>query len=397
MKGRIYKNFGVKTVVSAGCIALISLAQTAAIISAKISNAGLPRSARIQSTTGKVRVQRENYSNTILARQGTELNRGDLLVPDQGVRVTVLCPTGVQRSIAAPSGLETVCPVWRKEAVRGELAADSPRELDDSTPYAQIPRDRLILNTAPTFYWDSSPGATQYHIEVSSPGSVIWSTRTKLTQIVYAGEPLESDVAYTLKVISEQETRSSKTLSKMAVTTKFRVLRPEELATIQATIDELRTDQLADEATALMLATYYQDYSLPQFAIADYGLTPTTAETYSLSSEAITLLEAHIRVMNQQRQTPSATLYRTLGNLYWENGLIERAAGAYTTAIAQVQTPEDLEDWTLSYYGLAQIYSVLNRSQHAAQWFAQARAGFIFLGNLDKAKELTPMIEKLSN
>jgi Tetratricopeptide repeat len=395
-----------------GTIALLWVPSLAAIATAKSSDGIVPRSARIQFATGKVRVQRENYSNTIPARQGTELNRGDLIFPDQGVRVTVLCPTGSQSSIATPSGLETVCPVWRKDIVRGQLNPDIPGELDQSTPYLQIPHRQLMLSTTPTLRWSAVSGATLYTVEVSSLTGKKWKTQTPNAQIVYAGEPLEPGVAYQAKITAatpaasaEQRADTPRSLSTLnrsevsgkpisptSTTLELRVLRPAEVATIQTTIAQLRGDTPNNnEVAALMVSTYYQDYVLPDSAIAAYGLTQDTADTYRLSTEAIALLEAQL-----QRRKTSAIMYRTLGNLYWQTGLIDRAEDAYLKAIYQVQSPEDLEEWTLAYYGLAQVYIALRRSQQAAQWLTQARMGFIFLGNLDKAKELQPLIEKLT-
>jgi hypothetical protein len=358
------------------------------------SNEVLPRSARIQSATGKVRIQRENYSNTMLARQGTELNRGDLIFPDQGVRVTVLCPTGSQRSVAAPSGLGTVCPIWRREAVRGDTTIDIAGDLNSSMAYFQTPRDRLMLSNTPPLSWNAIPGTTRYRVEVISPTGTHWITQASKPHIIYGGKPLEPGIAYTLKVVAESgefPTKASGASAQSTTMFNFRVLRPAEVAAIKTAIAPLQTSKSSDAASALMLATYYQDYALPEQAIAAYGLTRTAAETYRLNAEAITILENQL-----QQGNPSALLYRTLGNLYWHTGLIARAEDAYLKALAQIQTPEDLEEWTLAYYGLAQVYTALNRSRQASQWLTQAKIGFIFLGNLAKAKELNPLIEELS-
>ncbi len=117
--------------------------------------------------------------------------------------------------------------------------------------------------------------------------------------------------------------------------------------------------------------------------IAAYGLPQDDYQTYSLSAEAIALLETQVQ---QGKQSPA--LYRTLGDLYWQTGLLRLAGEAYTQAIAQVQTPEDLEEWTLASYGLSKVYTVLKEPQQTLHNLTQARAGFIFLGNSEKAKEL---------
>ncbi|MBW4469569.1 MAG: hypothetical protein KME45_04105 [Stenomitos rutilans HA7619-LM2] len=360
---------------------------------AQPSKANLPRSARVQIIVGKgkVRVQRDDPPNSFFARQGAELNRGDLLTPDQGVQVTILCPNGLQRSVKAVSGLGKVCPVWRTNAPRGTQDFNAEGGLDASIPYLITPRHSLLLSAKPLLRWHMVADASNYRVEVSSPTGTVGQAQTKDTQIAYAGKPLEPGLVYTLVVMTntDRSSREDTTPSgELAQALDFRVLRPAEATDVQIITAKLLRGKPINETTALMLATYYDDYVLPANAIAAYELTPDNYQTYSLSAEAIAVLETQL-----QKEPRSSVLYRTLGDLYWQTGLIRLAGNAYNTAIAQMQSPEDLEEWTLAYYGLGQVYATLKDSQQLLYCLSQARIGFLFLGNPDQAAKLKRQID----
>ncbi len=115
-----------------------------------------------------------------------------------------------------------------------------------------------------------------------------------------------------------------------------------------------------------------------------------TFETYNLTSEVIALLESLIQ---QGKQSP--ILHRTLGNLYWQTGLVRLAEAHYGKAIDLVQGLEDLEDWTLAPYSLRQVYSTIDAPEQALRHYSQARIGYIFLGDTCLAEVLQQRIERL--
>ncbi len=361
------------------------------------SSANLPRTARIQSITGKgkVRIDGESPPRRFFAGVRTELNKGDLIFPEKGVRVTILCPDGSRRSVNAgvPSGLGTICLVWRTDATRGTQDPNVAGGIDTSIPYLIAPRHTLLLSATPLLRWNPVSGTNQYTVEVKSPTGTVWKTETKEAQISYAGKPLEPGTTYSLLVTTNtgRSSQEDKTPGgELVASLDFKVLRSSEAKEVRAMTEKLLQSNPKDEAATLMLATYYGDYVLPSNAIPAYGLSQDNYQTYSLSAEAISLLETQIQQGNQ-----SPALYRTLGDLYWQTGLLRLAGEAYTKAIAQVQTPEDLEEWTLASYGLGKVYTVLKEPQQTLQNMTQARTGFIFLGNSEKAKELDRQIARL--
>ena len=396
MKATISKQNGRWVALVLGVFVAMAIAFTILPVTfAQASKADLPRSARIQSIAGKgkVRIQRDNPTQSFFARRGTELNRGDLLTPDKGVQVTILCPNGLQRSVKALSGLGKVCPIWKTDASRGTQSAETVGGLDAFIPYLITPRHSLSLSAKPLFRWNAVAGISDYSVEVSSPTGIVWQTKTKNTHITYTGKPLEPGVVYSFVVTTHtgRSSREDKTPNgELAKVLDFRVLRSSEAAEVQTINAKLLQNKPINETTALMLATYYGDYVLPASAIAAYGLAQDNYQTYSLSAEAIAVLEAQLK---QNQRSP--ILHRTLGDLYWQTGLIRLAGDAYNSAIAQVESPEDLEEWTLAHYGLGQVYATLKDPQQLLYSLSQARAGFIFLGSRDQAEQLERQIERL--
>ena len=142
--------------------------------------------------------------------------------------------------------------------------------------------------------------------------------------------------------------------------------------------------------TALALAKFYGDYVLPASTAQAYELSDRTLDTYSLTTDAIAVLEEQIKKGN-----PSMIVHRTLGNLYWQIGLAQPAINHYNQAINLVQSSHDLEEWTLAQYGLGRIYSTISKPPEAINAYQQARTGFLFLGDTQRATVLDHRIEKL--
>lgn len=84
-----------------------------------------------------------------------------------------------------------------------------------------------------------------------------------------------------------------------------------------------------------------------------------------------------------------------MGDLYWKTGLIQPAEAAYLKAIALAKTPESLEDVTLAYEQLGQLYWILKQTAEAHKALAQAMKGYTVLGDLVKVQELQTQLERI--
>jgi tetratricopeptide (TPR) repeat protein len=222
----------------------------------------------------------------------------------------------------------------------------------------------------------------------------MWSTKTQETQIVYAGKPLEAGVPYSLVVKtntgkSSQEDGSPNGKQK-ASNLGFTILHPSEATLVQREAAQISPTPLNNEADALTLAQLYANYVLPKSALPTYQLPTDRFQTYNLTSDAISILES---LLQEGKQSP--LIHRTLGDLYWQTGLIRLAEAHYLQAINLVQGPEDLEDWTMAQHSLGQLYAAIGDRKQTLQHYAQARLGYIFLGNSQLAEDLQRRIEKL--
>lgn len=355
----------------------------------------LARSARVQAIEGKgqVRVQRDNPTRRLFAREDMELDQGDLVIPDRGMSVEIVCPNGLTRSVTQVSGLGSVCPKWRTDMARGSQASVTVGGIDVAVPYLISPRHTLLLDGKPTLRWNQVAGAKIYTVTVMGPKGTVWETRTQAAQVVYGGPELQPGVAYSW-VVKVEGGRSSEedqgTDGTVAKALDFRVLQPAEVKAVRASVAQLTVGKPTASVRALMVASLYGDYAVPTGTIGQYGLEQGTVETYSLSGEAIAVLEQQIKAGKG-----SPILYRSLGDLYWQTGLIRLAGETYGKAIAEVMAPQDLEEWTTAQYGLAKVMAVMGDRGRMQQSLAQARMGFVFLGNAGKAAELQRRIEQL--
>ena len=153
----------------------------------------LAQSARVQAIegNGQVRVQRDNPTRRLFAREDMELNQGDLVIPDRGMSVEIVCPNGLTRSVTQVSGLGSVCPKWRTDMARGSQASVTVGGIDVAVPYLISPRHTLLLDGKPTLRWNQVAGAKIYTVTVMGPKDLVWETRTQAAQVVYGGPELQ--------------------------------------------------------------------------------------------------------------------------------------------------------------------------------------------------------------
>jgi tetratricopeptide (TPR) repeat protein len=378
---------------------LKSTTLTTATLFLLLSVSAMAQTARVHaiSGNGKVVVQREQRTDWLPVRPGTELYQGDQIFPDRKVKAYIRCPDQTQPVLAragVPSGLNSICIRWVSRDARGSQAAETIGGLDPTIPYLIAPRHTLLLSAPPLLRWNPVAGASEYSIEVNSPTGLVWQTKTTATQLSYAGKPLQPGTPYAITIrtntgkSSQADRRPNQSQSATAL--DFRILRPAEAVLVQAEAAKISAQPPTNLADALTLANFYGNYTVPEAAVLNYQLSSQTFATYSLTSEAIAVLET-LPLPDQQ----SAKVQLALADLYWQIGLIRQAETHYLQAIAQVQGLADLEDWTGAYYGLGQLYAVIGNDEKALQAYQQARAGYIFLGETRRAEILKGRIEKL--
>jgi Tetratricopeptide repeat len=355
----------------------------------------IAQSARIHSIQGqgKVKLQRQNRTSWDLIGVGKDIQEGDQIYPESKMKVWVRCPNQkdpVRVKAGVPSGIGSICINWIDPDVRGSsLDLATLGGYDPSLPYLIAPRHTLLVNPTPLLKWNAVPGTIEYTLEVQSPKGLVWQTKTKDNKTLYGGPALEAGTPYNVVIItntgkSSLEEKNPDGKNKTSHL-EFRLLRPAEISTLAKT-------KLTTIADILSLADYYADYTIPESLLPSYQLHRDYAETYTLVGEAIALLES---VIQKGQSTP--LIHRSLGDLYWQTGLVHPAEAEYRKAIALAKGPEYLEDVTLAQEQLGQIYWTIGKKAEASRAYAQAKEGYQALGDQSKVEELQTQLDRLKS
>ncbi|MBF2029384.1 MAG: hypothetical protein IGS48_21930 [Oscillatoriales cyanobacterium C42_A2020_001] len=359
------------------------------------------QTATIQSISGegRVRIQREKRSDWTPARPGMTLNQGDQILPDRGVRTRVRCPDLSQSVLVkagVPSGIRSICIQWASRIDRGDGQPDVAilGGSDATIPYLISPRHTLLLSRTPTIHWNAVTGASEYTVKVTSSAGVAWQTQTQANQIVYAGKPLQPGVAYavTIQTNTGKSSQSDRARDQPqpAANLEFRILRPADAALIQVEAAKIARTTPTTEADVLDLARLYSGFILPTPVAPDYNLTETNVQSYTLTGEAIAVLQTFL-----QTGKASPILHRTLADLYWQTGLVHLAKMHYLQAIDRVRGLEDLEDWTFAHHSLGKMYAAIGDLKQTLNHYRQAKTGYVFLSDASLVEDLTRRIERL--
>ena len=347
-------------------------------------------SARISSTTGKVLLKRVDWSDFRPVAVGTELNQGDQIKPTKGARVRVTCPNFYQPFIPAgvPSGLKSICPVWQPIIFKAPPTSGTLGGTNSQIPYLITPRHSLVLSNTPSFTWNPVPNATKYTVKLLAQTEVVWQKQVNKSSTIYPGNPrLRAGTKYSL-VITANTGKSSQDEGKLNL--NFIVLNKSEIAAIQTEVTKIIKQEASQQVTALMLANFYSRYTLPENTIQAYGLTAQNFKSYSLSADAIATIEA---LLKQGKQSP--IIYRSLGDIYWQAGLTQKATENYLMAIKLAKASEYLEEQTLALFALGEVYAATGNIKQAINSYSQAKNGYILLGDKKRVSLINQYLENL--
>lgn len=328
---------------------------------------------RILLATGRVLLKRNGWSSYHPTSAGTALYSDDLLQPDLGVKVIVICPNLTKWRVPAgePSSLNEGC--------QGPGILIRPNSLAITTtyggsnsliPYIVSPRSTSVLTDKPILRWNAVPGVANYTVKLSSQNGVIWSQKVSGTQVVYPGTPpLKPGVAYSLLV----EAANGKSSQDEGTTgLQFNLLDQQQVQQVRDSVEGLDKQGLPDEVKALYLVDLYRE------------------RKFNLIAEAIATLEALVVKSNK---TP--IFYRTLGDLYWQVGLKLLAEAHYLKAIELAKSPQDLEERAAAEFGLGNLYTAIGDRSEASRWLKQAMTEYKVLGDTKRINDLERRLDRL--
>lgn len=248
-----------------------------------------------------------------------------------------------------------------RDAEIGEVRAPT----DPLIPYIISPRRTFLLNNQPKLRWNKVPGFNNYIVSLVKGDRPIWETTINGNEVVYPGEPkLESGVEYSVVVKAENGKSSEE---EKLTNREFKLLPKAEAKMVQNAISQLNKQPTIDKTKALLRAYLY------------IGI--------ELKSEAIDTLEALVNAGTQE-----ATIYRRLGELYWQSGLTLWAESNYLEAVKRAT---DLGEQAQVQIALGEMYIAINNQSEAARWLSLAMNSYKSLGNMQRVKELETQITKL--
>jgi hypothetical protein len=332
---------------------------------------------------GRVELKRKTTAAEgfqVITRTPKPLNLGDQLRLSSGAIAKISCPgeskpKPIQKA-GERLGIGDLCPKWKPVIGKGPPPIESMGGNNPTIPYLISPHRTLILNATPTLRWNAVAGAIKYTVQIKHGQRTIWQTQVQETQVTYPGNPvLQPGIPYSVTI----ETDNGKS-SQSETGNQFIILKDADAKVVQTEIKLINQSDFSPEVKALTLAEYYTDYEVPEPTA--YGLTDKTAKSYRLSVDAIAVLESFLK----ENQPSSPLFYRMLGDFYAQTGVMRPAEQAYLQAIEQVQSLEDLEEWSRAMAGLGELYQAIHNTQQAIIWYGQARAGYSLLDDQRKIK-----------
>jgi Tetratricopeptide repeat len=330
------------------------------------SNPNPPPIGKIVEASGEVFLQRRGTSQFHRTSVGTNLYSGDLLKLNRGIRAIVFCYQNRQswRVSEGISGAGNGCPPTSQAIFTPTGPIGPTRSSNYPIPHIITPRRTAILNNKPIFRWYPVAGATSYIVRVSGTG-VNWEQEVSTTEIVYLGDrALQPGGIYSVSV----KANTSPVVAKEV----FNLLKIEDAQRVLTEIEAVNRQDLPDEGKTLILAEIYLKNKL--------------------IAEATDKLEDLVK-----RETKTAAVYYTLGELYGQIGLLDLALNRYLQAIELAKAANDIEAQAQAKTRLAAVYNAMGNFKEAINWLTQAKAEYETLGYQQQINEIEQQLQNLKN
>ncbi|HBL12896.1 MAG TPA: hypothetical protein DD379_16170 [Cyanobacteria bacterium UBA11162] len=351
-----------------------SLTPVVAAVSNPIAN------GQIIQISGEVQLER-SQRRVIRPTIGTRVYPGDKLLTASGAQVVVQCADLSIQSVPSGQNRLNGCPQATEQAECNPKLVDCPHRGDktawnnNAIPYLISPRRTYLLNDQPLLRWNAVAGATVYTVTIEEDRKPFWQTTLSDTEVIYPGTPaLKPGANYSLIVQTDTGVSSiqEEQIEPGIPYYRFSLLDEAQAQPIQATLEQIRQQELTDSAKALVIAQVYLKNDL--------------------ISEAIETLEKVVKSGVQ-----SAPIYRTLGELYWNYLELEPQAKDYYSKAVELADSEDIEEKTAAQNGLGQVEAALGNNDAAVDWLTQALAGYQALGDSERVSKLENQLKLLTS
>jgi len=334
----------------------------------QVPGSSLPPAILILDISGKVELTREEWDPDVRVNisPGAEFHQGDLLYLKENTRVEILCHDLTTQTLSRSKsyGLGEICP--EKEAVlwtNDQNLVSPPRGQDITIPYVLSPRATLIMNDKPILKWTPAAGAKSYTVRVEAD-SVVFSTTTTATSIVYSGDKLIPGKIYRLVVIPDTSARRTDQDPNRV----FSLLDQESAAAIRAATEQVQGLDLSTVHEYLVITHIYRNHGL-------YG-------------EAIQQLDEQLAPV----QTKNGRLAAQLGELYLQVGLPELAVSWCKTAVSVAEALDDRDMLARALVCQARGLAASGKLDLARTTIQQARDLYVQFGDDSAVEEIDKAI-----
>ena len=308
-----------------------------------------------------------------LVGKNRQLRPDDRLKIPPRVTVRIACDNGDVRPVTPGriSSIKEICPQRSRRSSRRPVFR--PRPANRDLPYIISPRATFLLSNKPTLRWNGATGASRFSVTIRGK-DLDWTqefSQEKVCQkgiceVPYPGNsPLQPGVWY--KLIIEADTNRSSAED----TTKglgFKLIDTEAAAEIKAIKQGLAEEDISEETKTLFLASRYEEYNL--------------------KAEAIEMLEA----LPQEKKI--AQIYRWLGDLYQQTGLILEAEVQYLQAVNLAEGSENLAELAAAKMGLAEVKYTRSQREEGIRLLAEAKRIYEQLGEIQIVQDLNQRLEE---
>ncbi|WP_157951216.1 tetratricopeptide repeat protein [Cyanothece sp. BG0011] len=334
------------------------------IISSIISISNVAQAARILELTGEVTIKRKNTQNFLPADKGMIIKYGDLIKLSETAEVKVIC-ADADKTIKSLSpgdiaGLANFCPGNRNTNPR--IGSIFPELLDGSYQY-----QTEIISDKPILIWPSIKDADSYQVKITVGEEVIWEKLVNDTNIIYDGSAFLPKVPYVLSVTAGND---NSPFYQLRLNRVLSVIQD----TIQKEIDEIKQEDVNEEAKALMLVDVYVNQNRKLFLDA-----ADTLET----------------IVKTESKTP--IIHRLLGDMYLYLGKTEAAKTQYLQSLELAKFGKNIEEMAASQTGLASVAVINQQLETAKNLLSQAQENYKQSGRVSDAELVQGYLSLMDN
>ncbi len=321
----------------------------------------IAEAAKILELTGDVQIKRKDNQDFLPADTGMIINFGDQIKLSETATGKVRCLDKKIKTLLPGdiSGLNSICPGERNTDPRvGSIFAEL---LDGSYQY-----QTEIMSDKPLFTWPLVKDTNSYQVKITVGEQVIWEKLVNETQIIYDGSVLRPKVPYLLSVTATDQNSPFYQLRLNRVSSVIQ-------DTIQKETDEIKQENVSEEAKALMLVDVYVN------------------QNQQLFLDATNTLES---VVKTESKTP--IIHRLLGDMYIYLGKIEAAKIQYLQALSLAKSGNNIEEIAASHTGLASVAVINQDLETAKTLLLQAQEHYKQSGRLSEDKLVQGYLELLA-